>query len=314
MRALRQYARQQFWVTMIDTCYTYSVFGLLVESHIALPALVPASGTPDLRVYAKPITLTDARIRLPSGVDIEQVGHVVRLSVPSVGRVEVCPNSGVALDREEGATDETVRDYVLGPAVGLALHQRQYLVLHGSAVLVNGRAVAFLGSKGAGKSTMAAGLSALGCPLLTDDIVACHMDLGPQVFVAPGPPTLRLADDSALISPGLFSMSPGYVNGKRRYWSGLPAVLTRQELHAVFILADGDACSVEPVPLANAIRDLTRNAYFAFVLPILNASSRHFQQCMNLMGRCKVRMLLRPRVRSVFNEVMRLIEQEIAAS
>ena len=52
------------------------------------------------------------------------------------------------------------------------LQHRGYLVLHGSAVLVNGRAVVFSGDSGAGKSTLAASMVHHGYQLITDDVVA----------------------------------------------------------------------------------------------------------------------------------------------
>ena len=55
----------------------------------------------------------------------------------------------------------------------LILHQllRGRVVLHGSAVAVDGAAVAVIGPSGAGKSTTAAALLDLGAELLSDDVV-----------------------------------------------------------------------------------------------------------------------------------------------
>jgi len=64
-----------------------------------------------------------------------------------------------------------------GSVFGILLHQREEIVLHASAVRVNGRAILFCGASGAGKSTLAAVLAQRGLPLITDDV--CAITLSP---------------------------------------------------------------------------------------------------------------------------------------
>src|SRR5690606_16473868 len=61
---------------------------------------------------------------------------------------------------------------LFGPVMACLLHRQGLLVLHGSAVVIDGEAHAFLGDKGSGKSTTAAALIAAGLPLVADDVVA----------------------------------------------------------------------------------------------------------------------------------------------
>lgn len=65
---------------------------------------------------------------------------------------------------------------LLGPILGFLLHLRGTPCLHGSAVAVDGRAVAFLGHSGAGKSTTAAAFVRGGYAALTDDVLALDKD------------------------------------------------------------------------------------------------------------------------------------------
>jgi hypothetical protein len=61
---------------------------------------------------------------------------------------------------------------LFGPIIGFVLHLRGTPCLHASAVVIDGRAVAFLGHSGAGKSTMAAAFVRRGFAALTDDVLA----------------------------------------------------------------------------------------------------------------------------------------------
>jgi hypothetical protein len=67
-------------------------------------------------------------------------------------------------------TDEaTLRHLLLDQVLPRVLGYKERLVLHASAVLVNGKAMAFAGNTGAGKSTLAANFQTAGYQVLTDD-------------------------------------------------------------------------------------------------------------------------------------------------
>lgn len=80
---------------------------------------------------------------------------------------------------------------LVGIGLGLLLHRRGIVCLHGSVVLVGGRAIALLGESGAGKSTAAAALVAGGGTLISDDIAALRPD-GDGFTVAWGCSNVRL--------------------------------------------------------------------------------------------------------------------------
>lgn len=69
------------------------------------------------------------------------------------------------------------------------------IVLHASAVEIGGRAVALVGSSGAGKSVTATHLCLAGAPLLTDDVLAVHLSGDREAtppLVYPGARSIRL--------------------------------------------------------------------------------------------------------------------------
>jgi len=86
---------------------------------------------------------------------------------------------------------ESFQTYVLGRVFSFALVKMGYEPLHAATVVVDDRAVAFLGASTFGKSSLATCFVASGFPLLTDDTLRLEERDGH--FVAfPGPPRLRL--------------------------------------------------------------------------------------------------------------------------
>jgi ABC-type glutathione transport system ATPase component len=75
-----------------------------------------------------------------------------------VGAFLVRGGREIMIDAVPGVDARTLRLSLLGPALALVLHQRGRFVLHASTVAVAGSAIAFLGEKGWGKSTIAAAL------------------------------------------------------------------------------------------------------------------------------------------------------------
>jgi hypothetical protein len=67
---------------------------------------------------------------------------------------------------------ESFQTYALGRVFSFALVKKGYEPLHAATVVVNQRAVAFMGASAFGKSSLAACFVAAGYPLLTDDVYA----------------------------------------------------------------------------------------------------------------------------------------------
>ncbi len=85
--------------------------------------------------------------------------------------------------------------YFLGPVIGCVLKLKQKVCLHSSVVNIHGKAVAFIGAKTAGKSTLIATFAALGYPIVSDDIAVLFEKEG-QHFVHLGYPRMRLWKNS----------------------------------------------------------------------------------------------------------------------
>jgi len=155
----------------------YRVSGLSVASEIVLPGLIAgaAERMPQVTIRRGPVpeSLPD---KSASGPTWQIAGKQFLLRIPDIARFLLNAGSEivVAPESEEAAADIPI--FILGTVFGILLHQREQIVLHASAVRVQGRAVLFCGASGAGKSTLAAALVQRGYPLVTDDV--CTLTIG----------------------------------------------------------------------------------------------------------------------------------------
>ncbi|HMO74788.1 MAG TPA: hypothetical protein PKD48_05540 [Sphingopyxis sp.] len=116
-------------------------------------------------------------------------GHVADFSIRRDGR-EITVHAG------EGEADSEVCNLIEGPILGRAMRLAGLPCLHATALAADGKAVALMGTSGAGKSSLAWALVQQGCRLVTDDMVG--LSPGPQgLFVQPGRARLRMWPDVA---------------------------------------------------------------------------------------------------------------------
>lgn len=90
-----------------------------------------------------------------------------------------------------GISQETFQAYLLTQVLSFALLRLGIESLHATTVVIEGKAVGFLGDCGHGKSTLAAACLQAGYPLLTDDLLVLKQAHG-QLLAYPGPPRIKL--------------------------------------------------------------------------------------------------------------------------
>jgi hypothetical protein len=171
----------------------YRVSGLSVASEIELPGLI--AGVPGrvpqvtIRRGAVPESLPDAAA---SGPTWQIANKQFLLRIPDIARFLLNDGSEIVVSAESAARVDDIPIFILGTVFGILLHQREQIVLHASTVRVNGKAVLFCGSSGAGKSTIAAALAQRGYPLVTDDVCTLTVDGAGAPLVHPDGRQLKL--------------------------------------------------------------------------------------------------------------------------
>ena len=194
--------------------FVYRACGLSLASDAPIPGLCPidADIKADVTISMCGHTRSVDRTWEPVSVwfespELDASGrHEMRIDVSQSGyRLAYCDDTTFLIDWtgdrvsvhwSAPLNDADAASYLSGSVLAFVLRLRGSVPLHASAVVIDGRAVLFVGDSWAGKSSTAAAFSILGFPVLSDDIV--RIDVGDGDLAAyPSHPRLNVWPDSA---------------------------------------------------------------------------------------------------------------------
>ena len=179
--------------------FIYRMSGLIVGSDIRLPMLLPVS---QCEAFSLDVTINieyvPKRLENPihSGVNWSADSSRFLLDLEGIGRFMAADGCRVTFSPAQGTQVEDILIFVTGTMLSAILYQRGAFLLHGSAVVWNGRAFIFCGPSGAGKSTLASALCRAGCEFLSDDLSMIQPDATGVPSVYPDGRAIRLYTDS----------------------------------------------------------------------------------------------------------------------
>ncbi len=174
--------------------HRYLAYGLGVHSELQLFDLPEQEVEPDVTIRIAGVEVGQAGDE-KSDPYIKLTPQEAIYSMAAVGKFYVNCGREITVDPDPDADLDLVRRYLIGVATALLLYQRRGIVLHASAVNIDGKGVVFLGGSGAGKSSMAAALMAKGHDLLVDDVTSIQIDVG-TAWLYPGYPYIKLSDEA----------------------------------------------------------------------------------------------------------------------
>jgi hypothetical protein len=251
-----------------------SVFGGCLRSALSFPELRSTAAPPTwtLEISDTEPSLAGAELL---GEDVVDADIRVRAYRSDGSYVLDYDDTGIFLIADAGRTlswwrgkdarDDYARLDVLGRVLPMALHAAGLITLHGSAVAVNGRAIAFLAPKYHGKSSLAFALVSAGAKLITDDALPVTLDT--PALARPGVHCVRLFSDSASrlgIPDAMIESARGKVN-----MDELPdeqRMQTPSPLDAIYLIVPAPAQEGAPpirrerVDSVTAALSLVRNA------------------------------------------------------
>ena len=225
--------------------FFYSAFGLGISSELEFPELSKVrSRRTQVRIRRGPVPPSSATFHWDNDSSIRVSG----------GR-------SIRIDVHPGAEMCSVRLGVLGPAFSRLLVQRGDYVVHASAVVIGGKAVAFIGASGTGKSTLAAALCRRGHRLLCDDLLRLRIEKK-RVIAFPAFPRHKLWPDS-LRRTGHKRRSAVRIDGHSgKYWLNAAAHFHPRPvpLKRIYLLTTSGGAGLRRVSARNGLFELLKHS------------------------------------------------------
>jgi hypothetical protein len=304
--------------------YRYFAFGLHIQSTIQFPELpqitlnYPAEVT--IRFGEVPKCLPHVKkTRHPFQVNLNEA----LLKFKNVGRFWIKNGKDIYIQPKRTTKTRDLRLYLLGSCMGCILKQRGFLNLHGSAVMMNGEAVLFLGKQKAGKSTLAAFMKSEGYALLSDDLCPVsgssmsklrtpNIQLDSFKFT-PAYPQLKLWNNTLKLL-GISNIGLRQIDSFRNKFA-LPVDNFENHpvpIRAVFLLRYSESLEINLMPPQFRIHTIMKNTYRPKIFHEMFGKKHHFHQCASLCAKVPVSVLTRPKDLYLLSETVQLLKQHLS--
>jgi hypothetical protein len=277
--------------------FSCKAFGLEIASELRLPELPESdAASHDVHIHlgSVPETLENP---MKKGVRYQASPGAFLMSMDRVASFLVTGGKDITVQIHEGAREEDVRLFLLGSALGALLHQRKYLVIHGSAIEYQGKGLIFAGISGVGKSTLVAGLIKEGCRFISDDVCAIRFHAASAPLLQPGYPQIKLWQD-AILRLGDEPASHRKLRQQiEKYGIATHQLIVEKpvEIHSVYTLStkNSGSHSLEEIRGIEKFTALRNNTYRFQFIDGLGLTKDHFTLAGNLAKKVRAFRLIR---------------------
>jgi hypothetical protein len=214
--------------------------------------------------------------------------------------------------------------YLDGPIRGFVLRLKGIVSLHASAVMVGDEAIGFLGTGGAGKSTLAARFALGGLPVVSDDVLPL-VEEDSRFLVRPSVPHIKLWPESVNQLYGrpdaLPKLVPSSKDWDKRFLDltqpGMIFAEGKRPLGALYLLEPRSTAislpQIDRLSQAEALVALIANSYVNYALS-KEMRQHEFSVLSRLVQSVPVRKLTLPETMGDVSELAEVLREDLARS
>jgi hypothetical protein len=280
---------------------------MTIESEFLLSEFEAGNGSPNIHIRKGKINSLHISDNSQSEASWTTEKEAYRF-IADAGAFLIREGNEIIVDPESGADENYVSDILIKLGLSILLHQRGFLVLHGSAVYLKNEANVFLGPSGSGKSTIAAALSRRH-PLIADDLVAVKASAN-DIKVYPAVSKLKLLPDSLSLT-GYDTNALPRNSPQERKRAAQPKQGCFQEplsLGTIYFLKEGEKLKITPLSKNEAMMTLVHSTFPLGALKAGVKATHHFMQCAIVAKCVPMFYLIRPRDMKILDESAAIIE------
>jgi hypothetical protein len=296
--------------------HQYWAYGLLVESEIEFPELLP------YQFEKADVTLNIGKT--PENLEGEDVLHKVTVSMSSneyllkllnIANYYAANGNQIVIEPLQDSDENSLRLFALSNAFSAILYQRNSILLHASGVFFKNGVILFCGNSGAGKSTLITALQQKGYQVFTDDVCVLQPQLDHSIKVIPSYPMIKLWEDS-FTKIGISDWGE-----KKRIRDHLPKyahyfhnqfITDPQNVLQLFVLDNShkNSLDVQIIQLTalDAFDIVEKNSYRQLQMIMMKKRQLHFKQITQLVNGLPVFLCKRPEYGNTLDTLIETIE------
>ena len=288
--------------------FSYRAYGLDVLSDFPMPEFVSiADGRGDVAIRLGPC---EPPLQMADDSYVEVQPGEAFLKYQRAGVFRIRNGREITIAPATGADLALVRLYLVGKVFATLLYQRGLLVLHASAIEVDGQAVCFIGNCHFGKSSLAASLYRSACGVVADDVAAIDLRTSSALAI-PAFPQLKVDPAVARLlgyeTDSLVELHPIEPRRGLRLTNGFDS--SPLPIGLIYLL-EPNSIAAQPLGSQDLLIELIRNSFPAR----LNTSggATHLRQCAQLARLVPALRLARDDARAPASELSRRIRRDLA--